>query len=153
MAGNVVMAALQKPVLAVAARRSRAPMLLAALPFYFVAFGALSLGRASWGAGVIVLVLVAAMLGGVAEVTVNALMLGAANDAAPPGRQGRYSALFQTSWGLAEAVAPTIFAVLLARGNPVLWLTLAGSTLLIVPLLLTVRRRLPERALLAAPEG
>jgi hypothetical protein len=133
VAGNVVLAALQKPILSLASRRSRGVMLIAAVPFYAVAFLMLAGGRTTWGTAVIGIVLAAAVLGAVGEVVANALMLGAANDAAPAHLKGRYSALFQSSWGLAEVIAPTVFAVLLAQGNPVLWLSLTGVSLVLIP--------------------
>lgn len=77
-------------------------------------------------------------------------MLSAANEAAPEGRKGRYSAAFQTAWGLAEVAGPVVYTSLLTVGNAVLWLVLVVLVILAVPLLLVVGARLPPSALLGA---
>jgi Major Facilitator Superfamily len=45
---------------------------------------------------------------------------------APVELRGRYAAVHQASWGISEAIAPLLGAVLFAAGEVVLWLTLAG---------------------------
>lgn len=151
--GNVAIVALQRPVIAFASRWSRGSALLIAVPFYVVAFIVLATGGPGWAtAAVVVLVLGASLLGAVAEVLANTLMTAAANSAAPAHLRGRYSALFQTAWGSADAIAPVVFTALLTIGNQALWIVLALTTLAAVPLLIRLRRRLPPAALLTAGE-
>jgi len=79
-------------------------------------------------------------------------MISAANQAAPAGSQGRYSAAFQTSWGLAEVIAPLLFTRLLLAGNAALWLTLVAVAGLVAPVLTSASRRLPP-SVLTLPDG
>jgi MFS family permease len=151
--GNVVLAATQKPLLSVASRYSRSSTLLTSVPMYIAAFALLIPGRAAWGAGIVGVVLIASAIGGVGEVVSSALMLAAANDAAPVGSKGRYSALFQTSWGLAEAIAPVLFALLLSCGNAVLWTALCVIAILLVPMLHRLRRAFPANVLASTAAG
>lgn len=151
--GNVVLATLQRPVLAFATRRPRSSMLLGALPFYVAALLLLALGGELMGLALILVVLLASILSAVGEVISGPLMAAAAYDASPANAKGRYSATFQTTWGLAEAVAPATFTMLVGWGNATLWLTLTALALALVPLIRTVRTRLPPRVLMLAGES
>ncbi len=103
VAGNVVLAGVQRPVVRYSRTRPRRTAILAALPVYAVSFGLLTALDHHRGTGVLVGgVLLAAALGGLAEAISTPLMISAAASAAPAGSQGRYSAAFQTSWGLAR---------------------------------------------------
>ncbi len=152
--GNVVLAALQAPVLAWAARRPRALMLVVSVAFYLPALLLLAPGHRIAPMLVVPVVLLAAALAGVGEVISTPLMISAANESAPEGHKGRYSAVFQTAWGLANALGPLLYTLLLSAGNAVLWLLLGAMTLAVVPAVVRLRDRLPPGVLsAAAPAG
>ena len=126
--GNAVLAVAQRPVVAWTGRRPRLPGVVAGALVLAMAFLLLALAGRGSPAVVVGLVL-------------------AANQAAPVAARGRYSAVFQTFWGGAIAVAPALLTGLLAVGNAVLWLTLAAATALTVPALRAVSTRLPPGVL------
>jgi len=151
VAANAVLAAAQRPVVRFSRTRARRTAILAALPVYVVSFGLLTALGHRRGTGLLVAgVLLAAALGGLAEAISTALMISAAAAAAPAGSEGRYSAAFQTSWGLAEVIAPLLFTRLLLGGNTLLWVTLAVVAVLTAPIVLRASRRLPPAVLAAA---
>lgn len=150
VAANVVLAGAQRPVVRYSRTRPRRTAILAALPVYAVSFGLLTALDHHHGTGVLVGgVLLAAALGGLAEAISTPLMISAAASAAPAGSQGRYSAAFQTSWGLAETIAPLLFTRLLLSGNTTLWVTLTAVAALTAPVVIRVSRRLPPPVLAA----
>ena len=65
-----------------------------------------------------------------AEAIFAPLSTAAAAAMAPPGLEGRASALFQLAWGVAQVSAPFFLTALLSVDNAVLWLTLAGLSAL-----------------------
>jgi MFS family permease len=72
----------------------------------------------------------AAILGGVVLFGLGEALYAPTADAlpaalAPPGLQGRYTALHQMAWGISETIAPTLVAGFLAAGTTVLWASLA----------------------------
>jgi MFS family permease len=67
-------------------------------------------------------------------------------DVAPLDVRGRYLAVFQSSFAIATVAAPILFSTLLAVGDAVPWLVLAGAALLTIPSLLLLAPRLPEKA-------
>ena len=67
----------------------------------------------------------------------------AAAAAAPPGAEGRASAIFQLSWGLPVALAPGLLAALLSVDNALTWSVLALTCAAAVPALLVLRKKLP----------
>lgn len=143
---STVLAVAQKPVLRGVRTRPRRQAVLTALPLYGVAFLVLaSVTRGTGTAALVTAVLIAAILEGLAESLSIAIMLSAASDAAPAGAEGRYSAAFQTSWGLAEVIAPLLFTRLLLVGTGTLWLTLAGVAVVTAPVVLRATRQLPPR--------
>jgi len=151
VAANVVLAGAQRPVVRYSRMRPRRTAILAALPVYAVSFGLLTALDHHRAAGVLVGgVLLAAALGGLAEAISTPLMISAAASAAPAGSQGRYSAAFQTSWGLAETIAPLLFTRLLLSGNTTLWVTLTAVAALTAPVVIRASRRLPRPVLAAA---
>lgn len=154
VAANAVLAGVQRPVVRFSRTRPRRTAILAALPVYVVSFGLLTVLDHHRSTGLLVAgVLLAAALGGLAEAISTALMISAAAAAAPAGSEGRYSAAFQTSWGLAEVIAPLLFTRLLLGGNTVLWVTLAAVAVLTSPVVLRASRRLPAAVLAAAGDG
>jgi MFS family permease len=148
---NAVLAGCQKPVLRFTRTRPRRTAILAALPVYVVSFGLLVGLDHHVGEGLVVAaVLIAAALGGFGESLSITLMISAADAAAPADSRGRYSAAFQTSWGLAEVIAPLLFTRLLLGGNAVLWLTLAVLAVLTAPVVIRASRSLPPSVLAVA---
>jgi MFS family permease len=141
--GNVVLAVAQTPLVRAAGHTSRLRGLLLASMIFGVTFLLLVPADQVGRGGVITLVLAAAALGVVGEALFAPLMTAAANESAPEALRGRYSALFQTSWGLATVLAPMLFTALLTVGYEVLWLALLGLALSVVPGLLLAARRLP----------
>lgn len=149
--GNVVLAALQHPVLAWTTKRPRARMLAVSVLFYVPALLLLAPGDAMGHRLVVPVVLGAAALAAMGELISTPLMISAANASAPEGHEGRYSAAFQTGWGLANVLGPLVYTTLLGVGNEVLWLTLAALTLATAPVLMRLRSRLPAGVLSADP--
>ena len=77
----------------------------------------------------VVIVAVSVVLGGVSEALTIPAILAGANSSAPPGKEGRYSSALQTSWGLAEAMAPVLFTALLVGSDYFLWAALSVISL------------------------
>ncbi|HET8662487.1 MAG TPA: MFS transporter [Micromonosporaceae bacterium] len=145
--GNVVLALAQNPAVRLAEKTSRLRGLLISSATFAVTFVLMSFGTDVAHSWVVPLVLAVSVLGVVGEALFGPMMTAAANDAAPERLRGRYSALFQTSWGLATVLAPALFTLLLAVDHRVLWLSAAGMALLTVPGLLVAGRRLPAAVL------
>ncbi|UOX86959.1 hypothetical protein MUY14_35265 [Amycolatopsis sp. FBCC-B4732] len=89
------------------------------------------------------LIFVASVGFSVAEAMFGPTATAAAAEAAPPGAEGRASAIFQLSWGLPVALAPGLLALLLTAGNALTWSALALTCASAVPALLALRKRLP----------
>lgn len=149
----VALALGQKPIVAWSARFARLRGLVLASVVFAVAFAILPLGPALPPSGVVVLVLGAGIIAVVGEALSGPLMIAAANEAAPEHLRGRYSALFQTAWGLATVASPAVFTGLLALGNTTLWLTMAVFALASVPALLFVAARFPSGILRSRPDA
>ncbi|GAA4957019.1 MFS transporter [Actinoplanes utahensis] len=150
VAGNLVLALAQAPVLRWVGRVPRARFLILAVFFY--AAGLLLMTPAA-GIGpdlVVPVVLAAAVLGAVGEAFCFPLMIAAADEVAPDGQKGRYSGLFQTAWGLADVCGPLLYTTLLAVSNALLWGTVAVVVLTALPAVLWLRHRLPARVLAEA---
>ena len=145
--GNAVLAVAQRPVVAWTGPRPRRRGLVAGALVLATAFLLLAPAGHASPEAVVGLVLAAAAVGALGQCAAFPLMVAAANHAAPVASRGRYSAVFQTSWGAANAVAPALLTGLLAVGHPVLWLTLAAATLATVPALRAVSTRLPAACL------
>lgn len=145
--GNVVLALAQKPAVRFSTRTSRLRALLISSITFAVTFLLMAPGTYLDQSLVIPLVLAASALGVVGEALFGPLMTAVANERAPEAVRGRYSALFQTSWGLAVVLAPAVFTGLLALGHAVLWLTACGIALLTIPGLLVLSRKLPAQCL------
>ena len=143
------LAVTQRPLVSLAGRISRLRGLIIAGGTFTAAFALLTAGP-HVGRGVAVLVLGAAVIAVVGEALSGPLMTAAANEAAPNDLKGRYSALFQTAWGLATVASPAVFTALLDRGNAALWATLAGISAVTIPALIYVARRFPSSTLRAS---
>lgn len=149
--GNVAIAVAQRPVLKVSRRLPRSRMLFVSVGLYAVSLLLLVPGDLFGAVMIVPVVALVVVIGGVAEATATPLMLSAANEAAPEGQKGRYSAVFQTAWGVAEVAGPLVYTTLLVVGNAVLWLSVMAAVLLVAPMLLRVRSMLPPKVLLEAP--
>ncbi|MFD8811202.1 MFS transporter [Streptomyces sp. NPDC059627] len=71
-----------------------------------------------------------------------------AADAAPADVRGRYLAVFQSSFAIATAIAPTMFSTLFEISSSAPWLGLMLLALLAIPATSFLASRLPESALL-----
>jgi MFS family permease len=81
----------------------------------FYAAGALSIATA------VVLVLVAAFVYTLGEMTAGPVVIALSAEAPPPDQRGRYMASMQLAWSLSGAVAPLLYSALLHRGALALW--------------------------------
>jgi MFS family permease len=87
----------------------------------FYAAGALSITSA------VVLVLVAAFVYTLGEMTAGPVVAALSAEAPPPDQRGRYMASMQLAWSIAGAVAPLLYSALLHQGALALW----GGTVLL----------------------
>ncbi|WP_191908003.1 MFS transporter [Nocardioides cynanchi] len=78
-------------------------------------------------AGAAALVLVAAVVYTLGEMTAGPVVAALAAEAPPPDQRGRYMASMQLAWSTSGAVAPLLYSALLHRGALALW----GGTLLL----------------------
>lgn len=141
--GTVVVVTVQRPIITLLAKRSRTSALIGAATLFTVSFAllipleAISLPLAT------VVILLTSLGFSVAEAVFGPIGTAAAAAAAPPGAEGRASAVFQLSWGLPMALAPGLLATLLSVGNALTWTVLALTCACAVPALLVLRRKLP----------
>jgi MFS family permease len=87
----------------------------------FYAAGALSVATA------VALVLVAAFVYTLGEMTAGPVVAALSAEAPPPEQRGRYMASMQLAWSASGAVAPLLYSALLHRGSVALW----GGTLVL----------------------
>lgn len=97
----------------------------------------------SWG---IPLLVGATLLYMAAQVVYPPVSMGLAAAAAPADTRGRYLAVFQYSFTLAEVVGPGFFATLFAVRAGLPWLALAALNVVAVLAILGLERRLPTAA-------
>jgi MFS family permease len=76
--------------------------------------------------------------------TPTATALAAASS--PAHLQGRYMAVYQFSWGIAAAIAPTVFTSLYALGPTWPWLTIAVPLLVAGLVMIQIESHLPPQA-------
>ena len=144
---NVVIALSQRALVGMAERTSRRRAITAGAVALILACAALACGTLAGPVAIIGLVLGAAGLGALGQAICQPLLVAAANQAAPEATQGRYNAVFQLGFGLANVLSPAIFTALLTGGNAVLWASVAGLVLLALPGLRAASNRLPESCL------
>ncbi|RSM41908.1 MFS transporter [Amycolatopsis balhimycina DSM 5908] len=141
--GTVVVVTAQRPIVSLLARRSRTTGLIGAAALFALCF-ALLIPLAAVSLPVATVVILLTSLGfSVAEAMFGPTATAAAAAAAPPGAEGRASAIFQLSWGLPIALAPGLLAVLLSASNALTWSILALTCASAVPALLVLRKKLP----------
>jgi MFS family permease len=141
--GTVVVVTLQRPIVALLAGRSRTAGLIGAAVLFAVSFTLLiplEIVPLQVATG---LILVTSLGFSVAEAMFGPTGTAAAAAAAPPGAEGRASAIFQLSWGLPVALAPGLLATLLSVDNALTWSVLALTCAAAVPALLVLRKKLP----------
>lgn len=108
-------------------------------------------------AAAIGLVLVAAVVYTLGEMTGGPVLSSLAAESAPVHLRGRFMAAYQFSWNAASTVAPVLFAWLLDQGAAPAWLALSGIAALGAACCLPMHRLLPLAArpvtnVAAAPE-
>jgi MFS family permease len=91
----------------------------------------------------IVVILVAAVVYTVGEMVCGPVLAALAAESAPVRLRGRYMAAYQSSWNGSSALAPVLFAWLLARGSLALWGGLVVVTVLGAGCVPRMRRTLP----------
>jgi MFS family permease len=141
--GTVVVVMAQRPIIARLAGRSRTAALTGAAVLFsgcFALLVPLEIVPLQVATG---LILVTSLGFSVAEAMCGPTGTAAAAAAAPPGAEGRASAIFQLSWGLPVALAPGLLAVMLSASNALTWSVLALTCAAAVPALLVLRRALP----------
>jgi MFS family permease len=141
--GTVVVVTAQRPIIARLAGRSRTAALIGAAVLFSGCFALLiplEIVPLQVATG---LILVTSLGFSVAEAMFGPTGTAAAAAAAPPGAEGRASAIFQLSWGLPVALAPGLLAVMLSASNALTWSVLALTCAAAVPALLVLRRTLP----------
>jgi MFS family permease len=143
--GTVTVVFGQNLVIRVLAGHSRTTGLIAAAVVFAVSFALLIPVTSVPLQVAICLILFTSATFSVAEAMFAPLSTAAAAEAAPRGAEGRASALFQLSWGLPMALAPAILGGLLSVSGPLLWTCLTATSLLAVPALLGLKKRLPDK--------
>jgi len=92
----------------------------------------------------IVLVLVAAFVYTLGEMTAGPVVSALANETPPADRRGRYLAATQLAWSAAAALSPLLYTALLDRGSLATW----GGPILICAvwaiLIEVLRHRMPQ---------
>jgi MFS family permease len=142
--GTVVYVIAQEPVLRIAERHPRSNGLRLGAALFAGSFAAMAAATALPTPVTLAVILVASAVMSVAETIFSPLATAAAAEAAPAGAQGRASALFQLSWGVALAVGPAMLTGLLTAGLPVLWLALTVIAAAAIPAV-TATQRQPQR--------
>jgi len=100
---------------------ARRRVLQAAVVFTAVSFAMLYAADAvSVTAGVVV-VLAAAVVYTVGEMTAGPVVAALAAETPPPGQRGRYMAATQLAWSASAAVTPLLYSTLLDRGSLAAW--------------------------------
>ncbi|CAM3995152.1 MFS transporter [Kibdelosporangium persicum] len=133
--GTVVYILVQEPVLRIAERFPRSLGMIVGAGLFAVSFGALAIFPAT------PVIFATSAVMSVAEALFSPLSTAAAADAAPKQAQGRASALFQLSWGIAVAAGPWLLTGLMTVGVTALWLTLAATSAAAIPAVIATQSR------------
>lgn len=104
-------------------RRSGLRLLASAAGLVGIAYGALS-AMAAVHAGKVALLAAAVTLFSLAEALFGATAVNVMLSFAPEGRAGRHSAVYQLSWGVADAVGPGLFSLLFTVERALPWIFL-----------------------------
>ncbi|MEZ0094675.1 MFS transporter [Streptacidiphilus sp. EB129] len=97
--------------------------------------------------------LAAVVLATVGELVHSPAAGALAQSAAPQPLRGRYLAAYQLSWSLANALAPSLFTLLLALDGRLPWLVVAAAALVGGAILLRLERSLPADAVSTRPQA
>ncbi len=109
---------------------------------YVVFLGASALSV--WVATVVMIV--GGMVYTLAELTGGPVLAALAAEAAPEHLRGRYLSLIQLAWNVSSAIAPVLFAWLLARGPEPLWIVMLVLAAFFAAVSLRVGATMPQAA-------
>ena len=109
---------------------------------YVVFLGASALSV--WVATVVMIV--GGMVYTLAELTGGPVLAALAAEAAPEHLRGRYLSLIQLAWNVSSAIAPVLFAWLLARGPEPLWIVMLVLAAFFTAVSLRVGATMPQAA-------
>ncbi len=142
--GTTVYVVMQEPVLRVAERHPRSSGMRLGAALFAGSFAAMAAATALPTPATLAVIVAASAVMAVGETIFSPLSTAAAAEAAPAGAQGRASALFQLSWGVAIAVGPALLTGLLDASLPLLWITLTVVAAAAIPAV-TATQRPPRR--------
>jgi MFS family permease len=153
---TLLCATLGVPVCAFALRRfrTRNRMAAAGAALFVIAFvGQIVLGsfRPRSTAVVLAAMMTCVVVATVAELVHSPAASALAQAAAPAPVRGRYLAVYQSSWALASALAPSLFTLLVAWDGRLPWLVITATALLGGTILLATERSLPVEAVSIQP--
>jgi MFS family permease len=94
--------------------------------------------------GGVVVVLVAAFVYTLAEMTAGPVVSALSAEVPPPGLRGRYMAASQLAWGASGAIAPLLYSALLDRGALAAWGGPIAICLVWLVLVELLARRVPH---------
>jgi MFS family permease len=94
--------------------------------------------------GAVVLVLVAAFVYTLAEMTAGPVVVALSAETPPADQRGRYMAATQLAWSASAAVSPLLYSALLARGSLATWGGPVLICLLWAFLIEVLARRMPQ---------
>ncbi|MEU4250356.1 MFS transporter [Amycolatopsis sp. NPDC026612] len=148
LVGNTIAVSLLTAPVVLRLRPFRRTGILAAAAALWVAwallFAVLVPGQLGWGIPVLIGAVVVFTAASVMHAPVS---IGLAAAAAPAETRGRYLAIFQYSFTLAEIVGPGFFTTLFAVAHGLPWVALAALNGLAIVALFALQRRLPAAAL------
>ena len=123
---------------------ARRRVLQAAIAFTAASFVMFYAADALTVATGVVMVLVAAFVYTLGEMTAGPVVAALAAETPPPDQRGRYMAASQLAWSTSAAIAPLMYSALLDRGSLAAW---AGPTLICMvwlALVAVLARRVPQ---------
>jgi MFS family permease len=123
---------------------ARRRVLQAAVVFTAVSFALLYAADAFGVAAGVAVVLVAAVVYTVGEMTAGPVVAALAAEVPPPEQRGRYMAAAQLAWSASAAVAPLLYSTLLDRGSLATWGGAVLICLVWAGLVEVLARRVPQ---------
>jgi MFS family permease len=124
--------------------RTRRRVLRAAVAFSAVSFAMLYAADALTVAMGVVVVLCAAVVYTLGEMTAGPVVSALSAEMPPPEQRGRYMAASQLAWGTSAAIAPLLYSALLDRGALAAWAGPMLVCLLWLFLVEVLARRVPQ---------
>jgi MFS family permease len=123
---------------------TRRRVLHAAIAFTVVSFAMFYAADALTVATGVVLVLLAAFVYTLGEMTAGPIVSALAAETPPPEQRGRYMAASQLAWSTSAAIAPLLYSALLDRGSLAAWGGPALICVLWLVLVAVLARRVPQ---------